>query len=166
MTALAGAIPFKVGEEPSNIEVVRTVPGVTAKEVDALAIDAKLGSQEIRVLDPISLLLAKVELSLTVRQTDRQDVAHLKILFYCVRGFLRDVLREAEKGKLPAKGWLGAVNRVIRLAKSNSGYQAAKKFAIHWDDILPLEEIMHCKNTKIRTFRENQLPRVMAKIGK
>ncbi len=28
MTALAGAIPFKIGKEPSNIEIVRRIPGV------------------------------------------------------------------------------------------------------------------------------------------
>ena len=120
MTALAGAIPFKIGGLASNIEVVRTVPGVTAREVDALAVGAEFGDRKIRVLDPISLLLCKVDLALTVRQKDRQDVAHLKILFYCVRGFLRNVLRAVESGDAPAKGWLGAVNRVIRLIRSST----------------------------------------------
>jgi hypothetical protein len=166
MTALAGAIPFKIGGLASNIEVVRTVPGVTVREVDALAVGAEFGDRKIRVLDPISLLLCKVDLALTVRQKDRQDVAHLKILFYCVRGFLRNVLQAVESGNAPAKGWLGAVNRVMRLIKSNVGRQAAKKFEIHWPDILPLDEIKRCKNANIAAFREKQLPRVMARIGK
>ncbi len=166
MTALAGAIPFKVGGLASNIEVVRTVPGVTVKDVEALAVGAELDDQKIRVLDPISLLLCKVDLALTVRQKDRQDVAHLRILYYCVRGFLRNALQAVEGGDAPAKGWLGAVNRVIRLIKSNAGRQAAKKFEIHWSDILPLAEINRCTNAKIAAFREIQLPRVVAQIGK
>src|SRR4051812_31789599 len=30
MTALAGSIPIRIGEKPSNIEVVRSVPGVNS----------------------------------------------------------------------------------------------------------------------------------------
>ena len=166
MTALAGAIPLKVGGLVSNIEVVRTVRGVTFKDVEALAVEAELDDQKIRVLYPISLLLCKVDLALTVRQKDRQDVAHLRILFYCVRGFLRNALQSVESGDAPAKGWLGAVNRVIRLIKSNAGRQAAKKFEIHWRDILPLDALKQCQNPKIATFGEKQLPRVLAQIGK
>ena len=42
MTALAGAIPFRIGKQPSNIEIVRLIPGVSITTVDALAIDVKL----------------------------------------------------------------------------------------------------------------------------
>ena len=159
MTALAGAIPFQIGKLPSNIEVVRLIPGVPIAAVDALAIGAELGGQAIRVLDPISLLLCKVNLALTVSQEDRQDVAHLKILIYCVRGFLREALREVERGHAPAKGWLGAVNKLAKLTKSTHGQKAAAKFAIQWPKILPLAEIANCKNEKIASFREKQLAR-------
>lgn len=70
MTARAGAIPFKIGRQPSNIEIVRLIPGVSATTVDALAIDATWSGQQIRVLDPISLLLCKVNLALTVSQNN------------------------------------------------------------------------------------------------
>ena len=89
MTALAGAIPFQIGKHPSNIEVVRLLPGVSLSTVDALAIGAELRGQQIfGVLDPISLVSCKVNLALTVSQENRQDVGHLKILIFCVRGFL------------------------------------------------------------------------------
>ena len=68
LTALAGAIPFKIGTLPSNIEVVRLLPGVSTATMDDLAIGAELSGQHIRVLDPISLLLCKVNLALTVPQ--------------------------------------------------------------------------------------------------
>ena len=159
MTALAGTIPLQISQLPSNIEVVRLIPGVSLSAVDTLAIDAELGGQQIRVLDPVSLLHCKVNLALTVSQTNRQDVEHLKILIICVRGFLRDALREVERGKAPAKGWLGAVNKLTKLAKSTHGRQAAEKFAIRWSEVLPLAEIAQCKNEKIVSFREMQLVR-------
>lgn len=159
MTALAGVIPFHIGKFASNIEVVRQIPGVPASAVDTLAISAEWSGRQIRVLDPISLLFCKVNLALTVSQEKRQDVEHLKILIICVRGFLREVLREVELGHIPAKGWLGAVNKLMKLAKSTHGRKAAQKFEASWSEILPLAEIAQCKNGKIVSFREKQLSR-------
>jgi hypothetical protein len=70
MTALAGCIPFQIGDLKSNIEVVRTVPG-TSGSVDTLAIEAELAGKKIRVLDPISLLACKLDLLITVSQEKR-----------------------------------------------------------------------------------------------
>lgn len=162
MSALAGAIPFQIGKLPSNIEVVRLIPGVSISSVDALAIGAELGRQQIRVLDPVSLVSCKVNLALTVSQEGRQDIGHLKILVLCLRGFLRDVLREVERSNVPAKGWLGAVNKLMKLATSTRGRKVAGKYEIRWSEILPLADIARCKNEKIVSFREKQLGREFA----
>jgi hypothetical protein len=82
-----------------------------------------------------------------------------KILVLCVRGFLRDTLQGVEHGHLPARGWLGAVNRLVKLVKSAHGRKAAKKFGIHWPDLLPLKEIAACKDPKIVSFRDQQMLR-------
>ncbi len=159
MTALAGAIPFRIGKQPSNIEIVRLIPGVPVTAMDALAVEATFGGQEIRVLDPISLLSCKMWLALTVSQENRQDVEHLQILFFSVRGFLRELLNAAEQGEIPAKGWLGAVNKMSKLVKSTHGRKASEKFGIRWPEILPLPEIAKAKNEKIISFREKQMTR-------
>lgn len=162
LTALAGAIPFSIGDVRSNIEVVRNVPGVSTGLVDALAIQAEWAGKKIRVLDPISLLICKVELALTVAQEKRQDVEHLKILQFCVRGFLRELLCAVESGDIPAKGWLGAVNKLTKLTRSTHGRKAAKKFGVNWSHLLPLPEIAQCRHAKIVLFREQQLPKLKA----
>jgi hypothetical protein len=159
MTALAGAIPFQIGKFPSNIEVVRQIPGVKIAELDALAVDVKWNDRQIRVIDPVSLLICKADLALTVSQENRQDVEHLRILIFCVRGFLREFLQAAERGEIPAKGWLGAVNKLSKLVKSTHGRQTSKKFEVNWPEILPLEEIAKAKNEKIISFREMQMAR-------
>ncbi len=157
MTALAGAIPVRIGTADTSIEIVRTIPGVTTANVDALAVEMEWNGRTIRVLDPISLLICKVELALTVLQQKRQDVEHLRILFFCVRGFLREWLQEVEAGRIPAKGWLGAVNRLLKMSKSKHGRKAAVRFRLSWLEILPLAEIAGAKNQKISLFREKQL---------
>lgn len=160
MTALAGVIPIRIGERETSIEIVRRVPGVGANLVNALAVEMAWKDKTVRVLDPISLLACKIELALTVSQQKRQDVEHLKILPPCVRGFLRELLRQVEQGNVPVKGWLGAVNRLAKLSKTTHGRQVAKKFAVTWSELLPLPEIHASQNGKIALFREKQLPAI------
>ena len=106
MTALAGTIPFQIGDLKSNIEIVRRLPGVSGS-VDALSIQAEWNGKMIRVLDPISLLACKLALVATVAQETRHDVPHLKILLPCVRAFLNEFLQQVERDEIPAKHWLG-----------------------------------------------------------
>ena len=160
ITALAGVIPIRIEERETSIEIVRTVPGVATNLVQALAVEMTWRDKTVRVLDPISLLACKIELALTVPQQKRQDVEHLKILLPCVRGFLRELLRQVEQGGVPAKGWLGAVNRLAKLTKSAHGRQAARKFEVRWSELLPFPEIYLSRNEKIVRFREKQLPAV------
>lgn len=159
ITALAGAVPVSIGGSRSNIEVVRRVPGVSTTAIEALAIEAEWAGCQIRVLDPISLLAGKLELALTVSQARRQDVAHLKILIPCVRGFVRELLAGVQAGDLPVKGWLGAVNQILKLSKSTHGRKAVKRFALDWRDALPLQEIAKSAQPKIIEFAAKQLPR-------
>jgi hypothetical protein len=156
MTALAGTIPFQIGDLKSNIEIVRRILGVSGS-VDALAIQAEWEGKTIRVLDPISLLACKLELVASVSQEKRQDAAHLKILVSCVRAFLNEFLQRVEGGEIPAKHWLGAANHVLKLTADHRARKIASKHAIHWPEILPLTAIAKSQNEKIKRFREQQL---------
>lgn len=159
ITALAGAVPFLIGGVRSNIEIVRRVPGVSAAAIETLAIEAEWSGRQLRVLDPISLLAGKLELALTVSQTKRQDAEHVRILFPCIRGFLRELLAGVHSGELPVKGWLGAVNRILKLAKSAHGRTGALRFALDWREALPFLEIAKSSHPKIVAFATKQLSR-------
>jgi hypothetical protein len=156
MTALAGIIPFQIGDLKSNIEIVRRIPGVSGS-VDALAIQAEWNGKSIRVLDPISLLACKLELVASVPQQKRQDVAHLKILVPCVRAFLNEFLQRVERGEIPARHWLGAAKQVLKLTTDHRARKIADKHQINWPEILPLTAIAKSQDEKIRRFREQQL---------
>jgi len=156
MTALAGVIPFNFGGLKSNIEVVRRIPGVSGS-VDALAVQAEWNGKTIRVLDPISLLACKLELIASVSQEKRRDVTHLKILLPCVRAFLNEFLQQVERGEIPAKHWLGAVNQVLKLTTDQRARKIAGKHQINWPEILPLTAIAKSQNEKIQRFQEQQL---------
>ena len=156
MTALAGIIPFQIGDLKSNIEIIRRIPGVTGS-VDALAVLAEWNGKIIRVLDPISLLACKLELVASVPQQKRQDVAHLKILVPCVRAFLNEFLQRVEHGEIPARHWLGAANQVLKLTTDHRARKIASKHQINWPEILPLTAIAKSQDEKIKRFQEQQL---------
>jgi hypothetical protein len=156
MTALAGVIPLRIGGEPSNIEVVRRVPGISAA-LDDFAIEAKWGDKNIRVLDPISLLASKLELVATVPQDKRNDVQHLKILVPCVRAFLEQVLQQVERQEIPARDWLGLANQALKLTTDHRAVRIGERCQINWREILPLSAIAQSQQEKIRRFQEQQL---------
>lgn len=158
MTALAGTIPFRIGDLKSNIEIVRRIPGVSGS-VDALAIEAKWKDKTIRLLDPISLLACKLELAATVPQKDRRDVEHLKILVPCVRAFLGEILQQVEQDQIPARHWLGAANQVLKLTTNRRANRIASQHQINWQEILPLVAIAKSQDKQIRRFQEQQLER-------
>ena len=155
MTALAGFIPFKIGDLKSAIEIVRQIPGISA--ADTPAIQAEWGGNTIRVLDPISLLACKLELAATVPQGKRQDAAHLKILLPCVRAFLNELLQQVETARLPSKEWLKIANQVLKLTTDHRARKLADQHQIRWPEILPLAAITKSQDEKIRRFQEQQL---------
>lgn len=157
MTALAGIIPLRARGMESAVEVVRLVPGVRDEQIEASAMEADLGENRIRVLDPIWLTANKLDLAMTISQDERQDVRHLQIMILCVRTFLKEALASADRGELPAGAWLGAVNQMYKIARSGKGKSSVKKFGIEWAKFLPREEIEAAKNEKIVRIREMQL---------
>ena len=132
MTALAGIIPYTIDGEATNIEFLRRFPGVKPHDAIRLAAEYEISGYHLRILDPVSLLSNKLYLALKVEQAERRDVDHLRIMLICVRAFLREALRGAESGLLPARGWLGAVERVLKLGESTLGKRASRALAVDW----------------------------------
>ena len=166
MTALAGIIPFKIGELRTSIEVLRSVPGMPKARIQQWALTANRSGKEIRVLDPLSLLSSKLFLALKVDQKERRDVEHLRIMRLCVRAFLRETLRGVEAGALPARGWLGAVERVLKLAQSNQGKKAVRALGVDWTQALPLTEIAASNHRAAKQFREKRLVHWQTKMAR
>lgn len=165
MTALAGVIPFQVGGSPTTVEVVRVMPGVRPGVVEKSAAEYEFAGYSLRVADPISLLSCKLYLALHVDQKERRDVEHLRIMLVCVRAFLRETLRGVEAGALPARGWLGAVERVLKLAESSHGKKAVRTLGVDWTQALPLTEIAVSNHRAAIPFREKRLVQWQTKMA-
>lgn len=164
-TALAGIVPFMIADERVVIEVVRSLPGVKSAVAAKLGIEREFLGKTIRVLDPISLLCGKANLALQVDQRERRDVEHLRIMVVCVRAFLRETLTGVASGGLVGRGWLAAVERVLKLAESTTGRKTARKFGIDWKQALPDQEIAVSKQRLVVSFRERRLTQWREKTG-
>lgn len=145
------------------MEFVRTLPGVKNSEVQRLAITHQVGEHSIRVVDPVSLLACKLHLALKVDQTNRRDTDHVRILVLCVRAFLRETLLGAEAGALPVRGWLGAVERVLKLSESTQGRRAVRQLELDWHLALPQAEITASELKPVVQFRGKRLAQWRAK---
>jgi hypothetical protein len=166
MTGLAGVIHVQVGGSPSTVEVLRLIPGVRPGVVERLAADYEFAGYRLRVADPISLLSCKLYLALKVDQTERRDVEHLRIMLLCVRAFLRETLRGVEAGTLPARGWLGALERVLKLAESSRGKKAVQRLGVDWTQALPLAEIAASAHRAAKRLSEKRLVQWQSKLAR
>jgi len=154
LTALAGVIPFRIGDLHSAIEVVQQLPGLSAAQ--APAIETEWNGKHIRVLDPISLLACKLELVATVPQDKRRDIDHVKILLPCVRAFLAELLQQVERGQLPARAWLKVAQQVLKVTGTPRAQKLARKHQLNWSEILPLATLAKSTNEKLLRFLQRQ----------
>jgi hypothetical protein len=164
MTAWAGAAVIKVAGGAASVDFVRQMPGVKLTQALRFALERDFQGYRLRVLDPITLLSCKVSLALKVNQDRRRDADHARIMVVCVRAFLREILRGVESGELPQRGWLSAVERVLKLAEVNLGKKATKELGIDWSQALPLFEIAISSHRAVIQLREKRLPQWAAKL--
>ena len=155
MTALAGSIPFTWGDIESNIEVVRVVPGAP-QNVESRAIQVEANGQTLRVMDPVSLFVSKLELCSTVSQENRQDIRHLRILVHCVRHFLGDMLIGAAENQIDSRTWLNIVGFLLKRTATKSAKRVAREMAFDWSDLLPWEVLKTSQDPKLTRFVEDR----------
>lgn len=163
-TAFAGGISVNLREGSTSIEFLRVIPGVSPTTIEKWAVTSTHKGKLVRIVDPISLLICKINLALTVSQSGRQDGRHALILGICTRAFLRESLKGVENGELPVRGWLGAVERVLKFSESKLGRKAIRKLGIDWQTVLPQSQISESRNEVVVRFREKRLPQWRAKI--
>ena len=158
LSNLVGVIHFEAGGMKTNIEVIFKVPGLDVRDAETMGVEADLGKRTIRVLDPISLLYSKTHCALKYDQKDRQDVAHVRILVPCVRGFLKEALEEAGITSPLIRGVISAMERAMKLAQSSKGRKLAAQHGILWERLLPIKEIEVSVDSRLSRFREHRLP--------
>jgi len=145
-----------------SIQFLRHVRGVTNSEITENAIPFRRGKITLYFSDPITMFKAKLHNLVELSQEGRNDARHVEILRLCIPVFLRAQLRSADKTDAAAKQSLRAVQRVLKLSKSQIVRRIPSEVRFDWKQLIPIARLKRIQNQRIKNFRENQLKRWLA----
>jgi hypothetical protein len=141
------------------VQFLRSVRGVTRREITDNAIPFERGDVKFYVADPITMLKAKLHNVAELDQRGRSDARHVEILILCVPLFLKKQLSSADETDAAARECLRNMQRVIELGHARVAKHAmmAKRFS--WSVLLPIAELGRVKKARLKNFRDQQLRR-------
>jgi hypothetical protein len=150
-------IKIATGNLIRSVQFLRSVRGVTHKEITDNAVPFERGDIIFHVADPITMLKAKLHNLAELDQKGRSDARHVEILILCVPLFLKKQLVSADETDAAARECLRNMQRVIKLGDASVARQAmiAKRFS--WSALLPIAELGQVKNARLTNFRDQQL---------
>lgn len=161
MTVLAGALPIRIGDTVSSIEVLHTVPGLDHADPQVVSVEAVADvlPNGFRILTPVSLLLVKLHGLRHFEQEGRNDLSHVRS---CIQTSSRFI---AEMSENP-KATLWNCNRILHASTLKPYVKLASTHGFRLLDAIPVEEIekmsrdeSHPGSKVFRGFLENQWPR-------
>jgi hypothetical protein len=149
-------IPLSSGD--TELQVLRSIRGVTRKEIELAAVQLLFNGREYRVLNPISLLKAKIANVLELNQRKRQDVRHVIILGLCVTGFITEQIRSYKKEKITARDCVEICEFAARVITSKEAARVANEYGIDFKNVIPAKELLRTNEPKFRNFVQKRLP--------
>jgi hypothetical protein len=149
-------IEVKTGGLVRSVQFLKSVRGVTNREIDDNAVPFVLGDAKIYVADPITMLKAKLHNLIELDQRGRNDRNHVEILRLCVPLFLERQLMAADDTDVAARRCLRNIQRVVELSRS----PIAGRFGeFDWKSLVPMDSLKKVRNPRLKNFREQQLAR-------
>lgn len=142
------------GPEGQTAEVIRTVNGLTEKEVEEGSISIEYAHKLMWFLVPSALFQAKLENLKSIDQAGRQDLKHLNILMPVTRCFFKEVLMEHTSNERPARtiNWMSQHVKNVREAIQLGYHDDAD-----WDTFFPTEQMSDHPSEAVRNFSKYQL---------
>ena len=131
--------------------------GLTREEVINSAFDVTLAGNPLRVLNPTTLLKAKIANLHSLPQKDRYDLQHVRILIHCVCAALKVQIALLEKGEITPRKCISALEAVMRVVTSKEAKAIGKKFEVNFKSAIPTKEISARKERQFRNFIEKRL---------
>jgi hypothetical protein len=138
----------------STLEVLSHLPGVSNREIKetAMLIYSEALETRVRLPNPITCLKAKAHNLVRINQEKRQDHRQVKIMILCCRAFLRDVIEQAESGKITEGAARAPFEALLKWSKSVTAHKAASIHALRWSDAFPLTELQRSFVPSLQQF--------------
>lgn len=147
------------GEPPLNVEVLRTVTGLSPADLNRHEIRELLQGQQYRIPSPFVLLKAKLaNLALLSRENRPQDLKHTKMLLPISREYFREMHAAIGRQDMTERNFLAAVSYASSVIRAPAAVRTAAAVSLDLSSIFP-SELGMSPHPKIRAFAGQQLPR-------
>jgi len=163
---MSGKFSLGVRDASLNIEVLRTVPGLSLNEVTKFASVEGFRDLTVRVLNPVALMKAKSWNVVNITKQGRHDVDQLLALVVCVRAFLKMLLQFSSEDRGRLRGALNLIEQALRFTELPAGRKTAEKCGVDWSQILPHAYIADSTQPELIRLREKRLPDWLAQIAR
>ena len=154
-------VQVKTGALLRSVQFLKSVRGVTNREIDDNAVEFVRGEVRIFVADPITMLKAKLHNLVELDQRGRNDRNHVDILRLCVPLFLERQLAAADETDAAARQCLRSIQRILGLSRSPIARQVVQ---FEWQALVPVGRLADTRNARLAKFREQQLERWLKSI--
>lgn len=156
-----GAIVMKKGRVELQVDVLRSVTGLTAKDLAATESITFANGKSYSVPAPDVMLKAKLANLAAHNQRERQDERHVRILTRCSAHYLADACAAIESGALSEREAVERFMATQRVVTSASARRLEKRFALGLSNAIPTQNTIGKagKLPRFRAFFQHQIAR-------
>ncbi len=152
-----GRVDLEIDGVMRIVEVLHSVHGLSPKDLArSSALVIEVGQCRARVLDPVSLLKAKIHNAADLKQEDRNDVRHVKIMILCVREFILDALDGARTGSFSQRNLVNILESVYQVISESQALKAQKLWSFDYHNVWPVKSLKASGLTKVINFLEHR----------
>lgn len=139
-----------------KVELLAGVRGLRQIETDN-AVVMKIQGTEVRVLDAISCLKAKITNAAELDQSGRQDVKHIQIMKLCAREFATDMITQGNQKQITERVAVDCLENLHETVTTPQAQKVTELWKITFDDVLPIEAIRQSTMEKVKNFAHYRL---------
>lgn len=126
------------GKDHLTVEVLRTVKGLTPRDLsDSDMIELQPG-RIYRLASPIRMMKAKLANLTEIRPMREQDLRHVRLLVPLCRHYLHDQLQQVRGGRMSERQWINAYHELREIVTTRAAEGADKKFELGLDKVFPV----------------------------
>jgi hypothetical protein len=151
-----GYVMIPKGDFQLKVELLIGVNGLRQAELEN-TFDLVIQGTEVRVLDAISCLKAKIANAADIDQTNRQDVKHVQIMKICAHEFAKDLIALGNQKQVSERLVVNRLEDLREAITSPKAELAARKWNILFDHVMPVEAIRQSTMEKVRNFARFRL---------
>lgn len=146
-----GYVMIPKGDLQLKVELLIGVNGLRQSELEN-TFDLVIQGTEVRVLDAISCLKAKIANAATIDQANRQDVKHVQIMKICAHEFAKDLIALGDQKQVSERLVVNRLEDLRETVHSSKAVTVTNKWNITFDEVLPVEAIRSSTMEKLQNF--------------